>query len=76
MVLCYGAVRTDGHIHQAALGGPAVDVRAHPSILRRTAADAWEVCKGAEAGYTMMRWEWHGEIDIDGCWMLLNPQLV
>jgi len=76
VIACYYALHTNSWWAQEIREGEAPTLWVTPSSACRTPQAAWEVCVGNQDGYTMVKWEWHGEISGNGCWLLTNPWLV
>ena len=76
MIICFYALHTDSWWAQEIREGRSPALWVLPSSACQTAEEAWEVC-GDRTNYIMVRWEWCGEINNNGCWWSLsNPQLV
>jgi len=72
MIVCYLAMRADSGWAQR-LQDPSVSI--HPSVLRQTKEEAWEIRVNSRHAWVMVRWEWRGETTENGWWRLTNPQL-
>ena len=74
MLYCYCTIPIGGCMHRAMQTVNPSPEFVHPTFLCPTREAAWEDSWGS--GCIMVRWEWHGEIDKDGCWLLTSPQPV
>ena len=73
MLYCYYALHPTSWWARRIREGGSPSIRAHPSTLWQTRVEAWGA---ATPDYLTVRWEWRGETNKHGNWLLTNPRVV
>ena len=77
MIYCYYALRKGSWWVRRIRAGKNPLLRIRSTLLWQTPDEAWEpVGDLYQEDYIMTRWEWHGETNDNGWWLLTHPQVA